>query len=257
MIAKGQEPSRQWKKTWPFLTMAGLVLSTGVLLSLAGFNRGCEGSLPKDMKNMGFPLLVKAKGGPEEAVILMLKGGRGLRHMQPLLASLAREPEVEEVTPILRLAVFDPHQGESGGIAEYFGVEIRSFTAWKPFLKFRQGGWFTGEEASEVVMGYEAAKLEQREAGDLLLIPEKNVPFRVAGILERTGTQDDGTIFLPLPTLPTVFGRPGEITATIGIKLKRGADSARLEEKLGSCLTKIIPVSQEAPHEDHQMASGL
>jgi putative ABC transport system permease protein len=53
----------------------------------------------------------------------------------------------------------------------------------------------------------------------------------VVGILERTGTQDDGTIFVPLKTLQKVFGKPDDIT-TIGIKLKKGVDSTRLEEKL-------------------------
>ena len=68
-------------------------------------------------------------------------------------------------------AVFDPNKGESGGIAGYFGVEPKSFAEMKPFLKFKQGGWFTDENAYEAVMGYEAAELEQREVGDMILMP--------------------------------------------------------------------------------------
>ena len=45
--------------------------------------------------------------------------------------------------------------------------------------------------------------------------------------MERTGTQDDGTIFVPLKSLQKIFNRPDELT-TIGIKLKKGADSVRL-----------------------------
>jgi ABC-type antimicrobial peptide transport system permease subunit len=132
---------------------------------------------------------------------------------------------------MLMSAVFDPNKGESGGIAGYFGVEARSFAELKPSLKFKQGGWFTDENGFEAVMGYEAAELEQREIGDMILMPEKNVEFKVVGVLERTGTQDDGTIFVPLKTLQKIFDRPDELT-TIGIKLKKGVDSARLEEKL-------------------------
>ena len=36
-------------------------------------------------------------------------------------------------------------------------------------------------------MGYEAAELEQREVGDMILMPEKNVQFKVVGILEQDG----------------------------------------------------------------------
>jgi putative ABC transport system permease protein len=80
-------------------------------------------------------------------------------------------------------------------------------------------------------MGYEAAELEQREVGDMILIPEKNVQFKVVGILARTGTQDDGTIFVPLKTAQKVFGKPDEIT-TLGIKVKKGIDSTRFEDKM-------------------------
>jgi putative ABC transport system permease protein len=80
-------------------------------------------------------------------------------------------------------------------------------------------------------MGFEAAELEQREVGDMILMPEKNVQFKVVGILERTGTQDDGTIFVPIKPLQKIFDKPTEIT-TIGIKLKKGVDSTRLEAQL-------------------------
>jgi putative ABC transport system permease protein len=144
---------------------------------------------------------------------------------------VAREPEVDQTTQILMGAVFDPNKGESGGIVGYFGVEPKTFSDMKPFLKFRHGGWFTDENAYEAVMGYEAAELEQREVGDKILMPEKNVEFKVVGILARTGTQDDGTIFIPLRTAQKIFGKPDEIT-TLGIKVKKDVDSTRFEEKL-------------------------
>ena len=120
-------------------------------------------------------------------------------------------------------AYFDPNKGENGGIAGYFGVDPQTYPAMKPFLRFRAGGWFHNDSASEVVMGYEAAELEQREVGDLTLVPEKNVQLKVVGILERTGTQDDGTIFVPLKTLQRI-SETDKIT-TIGIKLKKDAVS--------------------------------
>jgi putative ABC transport system permease protein len=220
------------KKVRSLLTLVGIALSSWVLVSLLGFNQGYEASLNKDIDNMGFQIMVMAKGCPYEAATLMLKGGTGLRYMkESIMADIAKEPEVEQLTPILMSAVFDPNKGESGGIAGYFGVDAKSFSELKPFLKFKQGGWFTDPNAYETVMGYEAAELEQREVGDMILMPEKNVQFKVVGILERTGTQDDGTIFVPLKTLQKVFGTPDEIT-TIGLKLKKGVDSTRLEEKL-------------------------
>jgi putative ABC transport system permease protein len=220
------------KRVRSLLTLVGIALSAWVLVSLLGFNHGYETALNRDIDNMGFQLMVMAKGCPYEAATLMLKGGTGLRYMpQSIVDSIVKEPEVEQTTPILMQAVFDPNKGQSGGIAAYFGVDSKSFSELKSFLKFKQGKWFTDGETYEVVMGYEAAELEQREVGDKILMPEKNVEFKVVGILERTGTQDDGTIFVPLKTLQKIFDKPGEIT-TLGIKLKKDANSSRLEDKL-------------------------
>jgi putative ABC transport system permease protein len=212
------------KRIRSLLTLVGIALSAWVLVSLLGFNQGYEAALNKDIDNMGFELMVMAKGCPYEAATLMLKGGTGLKYIdEKIMGEIAKEPEVDKIFPMLMSAVFDPNKGGSGGIAGYFGV--------KPSLKFRQGKWFAGTDTYEAVMGYEAAELEQREVGDKILMPEKNVEFKVVGILDRTGTQDDGTIFVPLRTLQKIFDRPNELT-TIGIKLKKGVDSVRFEEKL-------------------------
>jgi len=213
------------------LTLVGIMLASWVLVSLLGFNRGYESALDHDIDNMGYQLMVMAKGCPYEAATLMLQGGTGLRYIEhSMVDSISREPEVEKATPILMQAYFDPNKGESGGIAGYFGVEAATFPGMKPFLRFLKGGWFTDENAAEVVMGFEAAELEQRQVGDMTLVPEKNVQLKVVGILERTGTQDDGTIFVPLQTLQRISGTD-KIT-TIGIKVKKDADVAGLEGRL-------------------------
>lgn len=220
------------KRVRSLLTLVGIALSAWVLVSLLGFNRGYESALNRDIDNMGFQMMVMAKGCPYEAATMMLKGGTGLRYMpQDIIETIRREPEVEKTTPILMQAAFDPNKGESGGVAVYFGVEPQTFSEMKTYFKFRQGQWFTDPEGYEAVLGYEAAELEQREVGDKLLLPDKNIEFKVVGVLARTGTQDDGTIYVPLKTLQKIFNRTGELT-TIGVKVKKEADITRLEEKL-------------------------
>jgi len=220
------------KKARSGLTIIGIALAAWVLVSLLGFNRGYESSLNKDIDNLGFQMLVTAKGCPYEAATLMLKGGTGLRYMKQEIAdSVASQPEVEQITPMLMQAVFDPNKGESGGITAYLGVDPATFPKMKSFLEFKQGAWFSDPNALEAVMGYEAAELEQREAGDLLLIPAKNVELKVVGVLKRTGTQDDGTIFLPLKAVQKIFGIKDQLTG-IGIKVKKEADIAQFEERM-------------------------
>lgn len=220
------------KKTRSLLTILGITMSTWVLVSLFGFNRGYETSLNKDIDNMGFQVLVTAKGCPYEAATLMLKGGTGLRYMtESVTASILQHPEVEKITPMLMQAVFDPNKGESGGITAYLGIDPATYPQMKSYLRFKQGGWFTRPDSFEAVLGYEAAELEQREVGDLLLIPEKDVEFKVVGILARTGTQDDGTIFVPIKTLQRIFGIEEKLTG-VGIKVRKEASIDKIEQKL-------------------------
>jgi putative ABC transport system permease protein len=219
------------KKTRSLLTVLGIALAAWVLISLFGFNRGYRASLDRDIDNLGFQMLVVAKGCPYEAATLMLKGGTGLKYMpEDIAKAVAAEPEVEGVTPMLMQVVFDPNKGESGGLTAFLGVDPASFPRMKSALPFKAGGWFTEPEAAEAVFGYEVAELEQREVGDLYLIPEKEVEVKVVGILERTGTQDDGTIFLPLKTVQKVFGLR-ELTS-VGIKVRQDADMKAFEDRL-------------------------
>lgn len=219
------------KKTRSVLTVLGIAMAAWVLVSLFGFNRGYETSLNKDIDNLGFQMLVVAKGCPYEAATLMLKGGTGLKYMdESIAASVAAEPEVDAVTPMLMQVVFDPNKGESGGLAAFLGVDPVTYPRMKSALPFKAGGWFKEPEAAEAVFGYEVAELEQREVGDLYLIPEKDVEVKVVGILERTGTQDDGTIFLPIKTVQRIFGVK-ELTS-IGIKVKKEADLKAFEDKM-------------------------
>ena len=220
------------KKTRSALTMIGIAMAGWVLVSLFGFNNGYEKSLNKDIDNLGFQMLVVAKGCPYEAATLMLKGGTGLKYMKEEIArDVAREPEVDGVTAMLMQVVFDPNKGESGGLAAFLGVDPATYPRMKAGLAFKAGGWFKDPGAAEAVFGYEVAELEQREVGDKYLIPEKNVEITVVGVLSRTGTQDDGTIFLPLGTVQKVFGVPDELTS-IGIKVKKDVDMTKFEDKM-------------------------
>ncbi len=220
------------KKTRTALTAGGIMLSTWVLATLLGFNRGYQQGLNRDIDNMGFQVLLTAKGCPYEAATLMLKGGTGLRYMpENVVSTVYKNPEVEKVTPMLMQGVFDPDKGENGAVAAYLGVDAATFPGMKPYLEFKQGGWFTDNKAYEAVLGYEAAELETREVGDKMLIPGVDKEIKVVGVLKRSGTQDDGTIFLPITAVQNLFAKQGKLTG-LGIKVKKEANLDAFENKL-------------------------
>ena len=88
------------KKTRTALTVLGIALSAWVLASLLGFNKGYEGALNRDIDNMGFQVLLTAKGCPYEAATLMLKGGTGLRYLkESVVAGVAKNPRSRRSLP--------------------------------------------------------------------------------------------------------------------------------------------------------------
>ncbi|MDR2527060.1 MAG: ABC transporter permease [Rickettsiales bacterium] len=215
------------QKTRTIITISGIALSMWILVTLLGFNNGYKSSLDSNIDGMGFQIMLVAKGCPYEAATLMLKGGTGLRYLQEdIVENVIKEPEVDGVSRMLMEAVFDPNKGENGGTTIYLGVDD-NYLKLKPYNKFRNGQWFTADE--QVILGFEAAELEQREVGDYMLINDKE--YEVVGILDRNGTQDDGMIFIPLNVLQREFNRKNQITM-LGIKLNKDVEQDVFEEKL-------------------------
>jgi len=208
------------KKIRSFLTIFGVAIAVAVLVILLGFSIGYNNSLTSDIDKMGYQVLITAKGCPYEAATLMLKGGAGLTYMpQDVYGKIVSDQRIDKLTPQLMQTVYDDQlQDGKGGFLLYMGVE-KSYLELKPWSTFKAGNWFSNDNAEEVVMGYEVAELEQRTVGDKILIPKLNKVLTVAGVFNRTGTQDDGVLFIPLKTAQRIFNLPTKLSS-IGIKLK-------------------------------------
>ena len=221
------------------LTAGGVALAVAVAVSLGGFNLGYRQAIAGSIEQLGFQVMVMAKGCPYEAATMMLKGGTGLLYLpEDAHAQIRTDPDIEAITPIfIGIAEKQGYALDGTPAASSFtilsGVDADSFRSMKPWLKLKQGPgydggrWFAADATNEIVMGYEVAQYEQRKVGDTFyasIVPNGKVSpelhaFTVVGVLERTGAQDDGTVFLPLHVAQKMFGREGELTI-IGIKLK-------------------------------------
>ena len=221
------------------LTAGGVALAVAVAVSLGGFNLGYKRAIAGSIGQLGFQVMIMAKGCPYEAATMMLKGGTGLLYLpEDAHTKIKNDPDIAAITPIFigiaekqGSSISDTPSASSFTILS--GVDEASFRVMKPWLAFKKGQgyeggrWFAPDSTNEVVMGFEAAEYEQRKVGDVFYAsvtpngktePEMHT-FKVSGVLERSGSQDDGTVFLPLKTAQKVFGREGQLTI-IGIKLR-------------------------------------
>src|SRR5205085_459490 len=77
------------------------------------------------------------------------------------------------------------------------------------------------------------AAVEMRSVGDKFYSPELQREFRVAGILDRSGTSDDSAFFVQLRTAQEMFSQQGRLTA-IAIRLKDPNLAAGAAQRLQS-----------------------
>ncbi|MEC4889671.1 MAG: FtsX-like permease family protein [Nitrospira sp.] len=230
------------------LTVAGVALAVTVAVSLGGFMLGYRGAIDKSINMLGYQVMIMAKGCPYEAATMMLKGGTGLLYLPgETYQQVKSDPDIESITPIFigvaeKQASSIRDEGAASNFTVISGIDVPSFLIMKPWLGFKKGPgyadgrWFTPGSKNEVVLGFEAAEYEQRKVGDSFYasITPAGKPnpvmhqFTVVGVLERTGTQDDGTVFLPIDATREYFNRPNQLTI-LGIKLKEFS-SFRLRE---------------------------
>jgi putative ABC transport system permease protein len=247
------------------LTLTGVGLAVAVAVSLGGFNLGYRRAIRTSIERLGYQVMIMAKGCPYEAATMMLKGGTGLLYLPASVYDTVKaDPEIESITPIF----VGIAEKQAGGIRDddasksftiLSGIVVPSFRVMKPWTTFKggpgyEGGrWFAPDSTDEAVLGFEAAEYEQRKVGDRFLatvVPYGQVKpvmksFKVVGVLARTGSQDDGTVFLPLKTAQVLFGRPEALTI-IGVKLKRfSAASLREFEGRWLKLPEVQVVSLE------------
>ena len=221
------------------LTVAGVALAVTVAVSLGGFMLGYRGAIDKSINMLGYQVMIMAKGCPYEAATMMLKGGTGLLYLPgDIYQQVKSDPDIESITPIFvgvaqKQASSIRDEGAASNFTIVSGIDVPSFLVMKPWLLFKNGPgyadgrWFTPGSKDEVVLGFEAAEYEQRKVGDSFYasITPAGKPnpvmyqFKVVGVLARTGTQDDGTVFLPIDVTREYFNRPNQLTI-LGIKLK-------------------------------------
>lgn len=233
------------RKFRSFLTIGGVAVAVAVLVSLLGFNAGYQEALTSDVDKMGYQVVVTAKGCPYEAATMILNGEAGLRFIdEDIYKQITSDPDIDKITPLLAQLAYDPEKMDGkGGFTNYLGIE-ESYIQLKPNVEFITGEWFSGNNVNEAILGYDAAESEQKSVGDKISIPGKDITFTIVGVFNRTATQEDGVIFLPLKTTQRIFDVEGKLTG-IGIKLKQIEKISEFEERLYPIASiQVISMSQ-------------
>lgn len=202
------------------LTLLGIGVAIAIFYSLLEFQRGYERGLNEQMNQLGAHIMVVPKGCPYEAATIVLHGGKWPRYMEEsYFQEIVRTRGVAAAAPVLMDAIINPVTKDSKiflGITEDYG-KLRP--KWQ-----LTGRTFTGPETREVILGTSIADKLRLKVGDTFRLRQDasgraagkhDADLKVVGVLSRTGTQDDGFIFMPLHTLQQLFELPGKIVVVL------------------------------------------
>lgn len=196
------------KAKMAFLTI-GLMVGIATIVTLVTLTRSMSSDIERKMDEFGANILVT----PRSNGLAMNYGGISLGGV----TFDQREIREEDLAKIKTIA---NHKNISaiapkvlGGIkvgsrdvllvGVNFDSELKMKQWWKIFGDAPKGG-------NEVLLGSDASKVLDAGSGDSIKI--KNETFKVAGVLDQTGSQDDSLVFADLPKAQKLLGKEGKIT---------------------------------------------
>lgn len=236
------------RPTRTLLTGLGVAIAALCLFTVLSFDRGYDRALREEMARSGAHMYVSTEGCPLEAASLVLHGGEIPKFLpESTVGNIARVRGVRAAAPMLIFSAPTPE----GKLDLFYGVE-RGIVALRPYWNL-QGQWPEGP--NQILLGAETARVEKRSVGDRIYFPSIDREFKVAGILDRTGTQDDGFYFLSLTTLQEIFHKPDQITA-VAVALTDVNELPKVESRIKERLPDVYVVTERQMTEEIVRLTG-
>lgn len=220
-------------RTRTALTMLGIAASVAVLFSILSFNRGFDRGLARELARTGIHFMVVPSGCAHEVASLVLHGSIIPKYLDTaVMGKVSRFDNVALVTPILVAQLPNP---QAGRVDLIYGVEMPALQALKPSWEI-DGAVPSADD--EILLGYEVAQHLGKKRGDTLAYPDKALTFRIAGIVRKTGSQDDAFIYMPVKTAQAILKKPSGATA-IGVKVRNPEALGKTVEELSGAVPGI------------------
>lgn len=209
-----------------FLTIVGIATSVAVLFSIISFNRGFERGLSRELERTGIHFMIVPSGCPHEVASLVLHGAVIPKFLDVGIMEKIREIKgIELVSPIL---VFQFPNPEKNRIDLIYGMEMSHAIKLKPSWKIKGE---VPKTDNEIIIGSEIASHDNIKVGDIIHYSKAKKSFKVSGILEKTASQDDAFIYMPIKAAHEILQRPGGVTA-IGVKVSNAENINIVTEEL-------------------------
>lgn len=196
------------KAKMAFLTI-GLMVGIATIVTLVTLTRSISSDIEQKMNEFGANILVT----PQNNGLAMNYGGislggvtfdqREIRESDlARIKTIANNKNISAISPkVLGGVRIGSHDVLLVGVN--FASELKMKQWWQIF-----GNAPTHD--NELLLGSDASKVLNSGSGDTIRI--KGEAFKVAGVLEQTGSQDDSLVFANLPKAQRLLNKEGRIT---------------------------------------------
>ncbi len=191
-----------------FFLVMGLLVGVAAVVALLTTTSILEADIAHKMDEFGANILIT----PRSEGLSLTYGGLSLGGLsfdvkEISETDLAKIKTIENAANIRLVSpkVFGVFENQ-GHKALVVGVNFASELSLKKWWKIN------GDEPSaeqDIIVGSEAAERFQLKPGSFIDI--KGEKFKVTGVLETTGSQDDGLVFMYMPVAQKLFGKEGKV----------------------------------------------
>jgi putative ABC transport system permease protein len=199
---------RRRKAKMAFLTI-GLMVGIATIVTLITLTRSMSSDIERKMDEFGANILVM----PQSNGLSMTYGGISLGGITfdqkeireadlERIKTISNNKNVSSISPKVMGGVsISGHDVLLVGV--HFDKELKMKQWWQVFGE-------APKSDNELLVGSDASKVLNVSSGDSLTI--KGETFKVSGVLEQTGSQDDSLVFASLKKAQKLLGKEGKIT---------------------------------------------
>jgi putative ABC transport system permease protein len=196
------------KAKMAFLTV-GLMVGIATIVTLVTLTRSMSSDIERKMDEFGANILVM----PQSNGLSMTYGGISLGgvtfdqreiHESDLekIKTIANNKNISAISPkVMGGLTISGHDILLVGVR--FESELKMKQWWQVFGE-------APKSENELLLGSDASKVMNVASGDSVTI--KGETFKISGVLEQTGSQDDSLVFASLKKAQKLLGKEGKIT---------------------------------------------
>ena len=240
------------RKVRNWLTILGIIIGIAAIVTLVFVGNGLENAIREQFSKLGISNIRVAPGnlrGPptgtlgfNNSIVDLVEDVKAVEYVNPALLNFATV-EYNNKEEVLMTIGYDTKLSDKG----FLDVD----------LKLEEGRFFRSGEKNGIIIGWKIAHDNfKKEILARSNININNIQFKVIGIFEKTGTDVDDRIYMPLEDARELFNKR-DIVNVFVVKVKDGIDVEEAAEDIKRELQKHYEEEQFTVFTPKQLLSQL